>query len=106
MPALLYFRCLFFGLYKKEVKDLGDTFGKAFKPMFIGGFFPCSTFCLSELCRQMLKILLNHQYVESVKNRAWINEYNGLHLGQKKKKIRRIGQKVSRKIGRVLRLKW
>ena len=64
--------------FKKEVKEIGfrDAFGRAFKPMFIGGFLSMfSIFAFLNYVDTDAKDLLNHQYVERQKTEL-DNEYN------------------------------
>ena len=79
MPAL-YTLGAYFSVttYKKEVKEIGfrDAFGRAFKPMFIGGFLSMfSIFAFLNYVDTDAKDLLNHQYVERQKTEL-DNEYN------------------------------
>ena len=63
---------------KKEKGILGfkDAFGRAFKPMFIGGFLSMfSIFAFLNYVDTDAKDLLNHQYVERQKTEL-DNEYN------------------------------
>lgn len=63
--------------YKKEVKEIGfrDAFGRAFKPMFIGGLLSMfSIFTFLNFVDTDAKDLLNHQYVERQKTEL-TNEY-------------------------------
>lgn len=63
--------------YKKEVKEIGfrDAFGRAFKPMFIGGLLSMfSIFTFLNFVDTDAKDLLNHQYIERQKTEL-TNEY-------------------------------
>lgn len=79
MPALYTLGAYFSVItYKKEVKEIGfrDAFGRAFKPMFIGGFLSMfSIFAFLNYVDTDAKDLLNHQYVERQKTEL-DNEYN------------------------------